>query len=49
MKRKKKGQERFKTIRKHVIDGVVVSRLIESRLTGKRKLICDDINRVCNR
>jgi len=34
MRKKRKGQERFKTVRKHVINGIVVSRLIESRLTG---------------
>lgn len=40
--------ERYKTIRKRTANGIVISRLIENRATGERKLVAN-INAVCNR
>jgi hypothetical protein len=47
MKRKTENKKRFKTVKKRTINGKVVSRLVENRFTGERKLTCD-IDAVCN-
>lgn len=41
-------KNRYKTIRKRTVNGRVISRLVENRRTGERRLSCD-INAVCNR
>lgn len=45
---RKKVTERYKTIRKRTVNGKVISRLVENRTTGQRKLTVN-INAVCNR